>query len=92
MGANKANVYPTNGKLDDYNQTIPVIMNIKDITQIAHHVRVTIVLANVTEIVPLPLGGNIVPSFKWHLSICIFRLLIEEFQFLMRLKFPTLKQ
>lgn len=54
MGANKANEYPTNGKLDDYNQTIPVTMEIKDITLIAHHVCVTIVLENVTEIVPLP--------------------------------------
>lgn len=83
MCAYKSDVYPLNGKLNDYNKTVLVAMDIKDIVLVAHHVCVAIVLPNVTKIAPLPFCGNVVPSFEWYPRICIHWLLKEQFQFLM---------
>lgn len=70
-------------KLNNNNQPILVSMNIKHISLIAYHISIPVILANVAKIMPVPLFCHIIPSFKRHFSIDIFRLLIEQLQFFM---------
>lgn len=53
MGAHKPDIHPPDSKLNDYDKTVLVAMDIKDIVLVAHHVRVTIILPNVPKIMPL---------------------------------------
>lgn len=53
-------------------------MNIEYIMLVTHHICITKILPDISQIMPFSLTGYFVPTFKRHSGIFVFRLFIEK--------------